>query len=228
MSAWAAAAEHETSVEDVVRPIEFDILFGRLKPRERLVEDAIMLRFGVKRHVVRRALDELVRMGIVVREPNRGATVRDFSAKEVEEIYELRELLQARAVERMALPLASEQIERLKDAQRRHDAAVASADLRAVDAANDEFHRLFFLLCGNDHLRDAIQHYAQLTRAMRVYPLADPQALAKLRDEHWAMIEALERSDRAKLAQVVTNHIRPSKAAYLAVRKAIDDAYMAR
>ena len=33
--------------------LEFDILFGRLKPRERLIEDVLMQRFGAKRHAVR-------------------------------------------------------------------------------------------------------------------------------------------------------------------------------
>ena len=84
--------------------LEFDILFGRLKPRERLVEDVLMQRFDAKRHAVRQALAELEHIGIVTREPNRGAAVRDFTAQEVEEICELREILQRRAAQRMPLP----------------------------------------------------------------------------------------------------------------------------
>src|SRR5918997_2561481 len=94
----------ERAVGDVVRALEFDILLGRLRPRERLVEDALMTRFSAKRHVIRRALDELERIGVVVRARNRGAAVRDFSAQEVEEVYEIRELLQRHAAERMPLP----------------------------------------------------------------------------------------------------------------------------
>jgi DNA-binding GntR family transcriptional regulator len=208
----------------VVRVLEFDILFGRLKPRERLVEDALMARFVAKRHAIRRALDELVRIGIVVRAPNRGATVRDFSAQEVEEIYELRELLQGRAAERMPLPSSPEHLGALESLQRRHDGAVAANDLRVVDQVNDEFHRVLFSTCGNAHLIGAIAHYAHLSRAMRVYPLSDPATLAKLRDEHWAMIEALRSGGRPTLLDLVARHIQPSKAAYLAVRRTLDNA----
>jgi DNA-binding GntR family transcriptional regulator len=206
-----------------VSAIEFDILFGRLKPRERLIEDALMERFGAKRHIVRKALDELVTLGVVVRAPSRGVTVRDFSAREVEDVYELRELLQGRAVERMPLPVPNGHTEKLKEIQKRHDLAVAAADLRRVDQVNDEFHRVFFSVCGSKLLCDAIAHYMQLTRAMRVYPIADPNALKKLRDEHWAMISALETVDRPLLLRLCAQHLQPSKAAYLAVRRSIPD-----
>ncbi len=214
----------EATVGSVVRALEFDILFGRLKPRERLVEDALMARFDVKRHVIRRALDELERIGVVVRERNRGAAVRDFTAREVEDVYELRELLQRHAVHRMPLPVSADHVARLKEIQSRHDAAVAAGDLRTVDQVNDAFHEVFFSVCGNRQLADAIAHYMQLTRAMRVYPMADPVSLAKLRDEHWAMIRALEEGDRGALVRLVVQHLQPSKAAYLAMRRLVDQA----
>lgn len=211
--------DNDRNVHDVVWPIELDIAFGRLKPRERLIEDALMARFNAKRHIVRRALDELARMGLVVREPNRGVAVRDFSAKEVREIYELRELLQGRAVDIMTLPARPDEIAELKRIQRCHDAAVQARDLRQVDLANDDFHRHFFMLCRNDHLVDAISHYAHLTRAMRVYRLSDPAALASLCDEHWAIVQALERRERETLRALVIAHIQPSKNAYLAIKE---------
>lgn len=208
---------------DLVRSLELDIMLGRFKPRERLVEDALMARFDAKRHVVRRALDELQRLGVVVREKNRGAAVRDFSTEEVEDVYELRELLQHAAAERLPLPGDAALLAGLVAIQRRHDAAVAANDLRAVDEVNDQFHATLFAACGNRQLAGAIAHYAQLGRAIRGYLMADPVALARLRDEHWAMIRAIETGDRDALLRLVREHIQPSKAAYLRVRRAMDD-----
>jgi DNA-binding GntR family transcriptional regulator len=215
----------DVGVAAVVAALEFDILFGRLKPRERLVEDALMMRFGARRNVIRKALEDLERMGVVVRAVGRGAAVRDFTAQEVEEVYELRDLLQSRAVERMPLPTPPGHIDQLKAIQRQHDAAVVAGDLREVDKVNDAFHRVFFSICGNKLLIDAIAHYIHLTRAMRVYPIADPGTLSKLRDQHWAMIAALEAGDRSLLLQLSAQHLQPSKAAYLAVRRSIPDLY---
>jgi DNA-binding GntR family transcriptional regulator len=208
----------------VVRGLESDILFGRLKPRERLVEDVLMERFGAKRHVIRKALLELERMGVVVRAPNRGAAVRDFTATEVEEIAELRELLQRRAVERMALPADAKLVATLEAIQRRHDKAAARRDPRAIDAANELFHAAFFAACGNRHLDQAITHYAYLSRAMRLYPLVDPPILETLRQQHWAIIAALKAGDRKALARLAVDHIQPSKRMYLAVRAHLKDA----
>ena len=56
----------------IVDKLETDIVFGRLHPRERLIEDDLMARFGAKRHLVRQALVELERMGLVRRTRNRG------------------------------------------------------------------------------------------------------------------------------------------------------------
>jgi len=216
-----SATEIDLTSDDVVRSLEFDILFGNLRPRERLVEDALMQRFGAKRHVVRQALTELERAGIVVRVPNRGAMVRDFTAKEVEEIAEIREILQRQAAARIKLPAAPELIEALEAAQRRHDRAVAARDPRAIDEANEAFHAIFFNACDNQHLSAAIERYAFLSRAMRLYPMVDPELLETLRGEHWAMIDALRTGDRSALKRLVVDHIQHSKKIYLEVRRSL-------
>ena len=223
MAMKAAQADGASAAEnEIARVLEFDILFGRLRPRERLVEDALMARFDTKRHTVRQALAELEKMGIVLRVPNRGAMVRDFSATEVEEIAEIRETLQSRAAQRMTLPASGDLIAELEIAQRRHDAAVASRDPRAIDTANEIFHKIFFDACGNKQLAEAIAHYAYLSRAMRLYPMVDPELLETLRGEHWAMIEAVRVGDRARLTDLVAGHIQHSKRIYLEARQSLE------
>ena len=62
-------------------------MLGRLRPRERLVEDELMARFGAKRHAVRAALAALDRAGLVTLRRHRGAAVREYGAEEIEELY---------------------------------------------------------------------------------------------------------------------------------------------
>jgi DNA-binding GntR family transcriptional regulator len=216
-----ARGQDTPGVADVVNALEFDILFGNLRPRERLVEDVLMRRFEAKRHVVRQALAELERIGIVTREPNRGAAVRDFSAQEVEEISELREILQRRAGQRIPLPADPALVEELEAIQARHDKAVAKRDPRAIDRANEAFHRTLFAACGSAHLAAAIEHYSYLTRAMRLYPLVNRALLEQLRRQHWEMIAALKSGDRKALVALVVEHIQPSKQLYLEVRRGL-------
>jgi len=221
MASAPRLSERDSDAGDVLRDLESDIVFGRFLPRERLVEDQLMARYGTKRYAVRQALERLEKVGIVTRTPNRGAAVRDFTTREVEEICDLRALLQSSAVDRMAMPVAPALTSDLREIQARHDHAVSKRDLRAIDQVNDAFHRRFFEDCGNMQLADAIARYANMTRAMRLYPLADPAMLEGLRQEHWAMIRALESGDRPTLRRLVVDHLQPSKRLYLTVRASL-------
>jgi len=69
-------AERQAStarVKQVANALEEEIVLGWLQPRERLIEEDIASRFEVKRHVVREAIAELERMGLVERVQNKGA-----------------------------------------------------------------------------------------------------------------------------------------------------------
>lgn len=199
----------------ISRELELDIIFGRLKPRERLVEEDLATRFAAKRHVVRTALNELEKLGIVVRRPHRGAQVRDYTADEVEELYNLRAALHELAVNAMPLPAAPGVLARLKDIQGMHAEAVAQGNLQAVFEFNNQFHDTLFATCGNRYLADAIRQHAWLSHAIRSYRMAEPSLLAQAREEHEAMIHALERGDRERLRDLCGRHIEPSKRAYL-------------
>ena len=64
-----------------MRALEVDIVLGRLYPRERLVEEQLAKRFETTRHVIRQVLIELERAGLLVHEPNKGATVCEYTAE---------------------------------------------------------------------------------------------------------------------------------------------------
>lgn len=202
-------------VDRIAGLIELDIVFGRLKPRERLVEDDLIDRFESKRHVVRSALQELERLGILVRYKNRGASVRDFAPREVEELYDMRATLQRRAAEIIPLPAPLELTDALEDLHLKHCRAIADGDLRRVFELNNTFHDTLFSACGNRHLVEAIGHYAWVSHAIRSYRMSDPQLLEQARHEHGQMIEALRRGDRAALVRLCVEHITPSKEIYL-------------
>ncbi len=90
----------ESMVQKLVGQLEEDIVLGYLNPRERLIEDVLIERFGAKRHAVREALARLERLGLVERQPNRGAIVRALSPADVKDIYGVREILELAAAAR--------------------------------------------------------------------------------------------------------------------------------
>src|SRR5260370_31362304 len=98
-----SALSREQEQAEVIRRLEEDIIFGRFAPGSRLVEDTLMNRYGASRHFVRQALVQLERQGILLREKNIGATMRFYSAEEVRQIYELREMLTRQSALMVAL-----------------------------------------------------------------------------------------------------------------------------
>lgn len=201
--------------ERALAGIQEDIMLGRLGPRARLTEDEVMERFGLKRHVAREVLARLSRMGIVVKEPNRGAVVRSFSPEEVEHIYHMRTLLQREAARLIPLPPPAELLRRLRRLQQAHAAAVERRELLKVFYLNNEFHETLFAACGNPWLCESVRQFSWMAYAIRCYRIADPDFQIQARDEHAQMIDAMEAGDRKRLMTLCVEHIMRSKVVYL-------------
>ncbi|KWR77185.1 GntR family transcriptional regulator [Cupriavidus sp. IDO] len=207
------------ATQQAMDTLEEDIVFGRLHPRERLTEDELMARFGLKRHVVRQVLAGLEQMGVVERRRNIGAVVRAFPAQEVMELYALREVLECHAAGQIALPVPAARLDTLVAVQQRHDAAVAAGDARAVFRINQQFHRELFALTDNAVLQQAIGEYARRTHPIRFGTLAAAAYRERARQEHWAMIETLREGCREELVDLCRRHLLPSRDAYLAAER---------
>jgi DNA-binding GntR family transcriptional regulator len=214
-----AQAEVAVSPEAVVATLEEDIVFGRLHPRERLVEDELIERFGLKRHAVRDVLATLERMGLVERHRNVGALVHSFTPTEVTELYDMRLLLETEAARKLPLPVPRAALKALTEIQDKHDDAVAAGDAAAVFRTNIAFHQALFGLLGHGALQQAIDEYARQTHPIRFGTLASPQYREQSRREHRAMIAALRSQDRASLVKLCGQHLLPSRDAYLAAHQ---------
>ena len=203
----------------IARALETDIVFGRLKPGQKLREEELAERFVASRHQVREALARLGRIGIVTKERNRGVSVRRFSAEEVREIYEVREMLQRQAALRIPLPVEEPTLSRLVAVHGDYEDSVVAGDLQRIHRANDLFHTELFRLCGNELLLDLIKRYMDLTYAIRAAGFSDPENLEISRRHHRIMIDLLRGRDSWALAQICVDHIQPTKTQYLAVLK---------
>ena len=209
------ALSREDEQAEVIRRLEEDIIFGRFAPGARLVEDTLMTRYSASRHFVRQALFQLERQGIVLREKNIGATVRFYSAEEVRQIYEVREMLTRQAALMIALPAPQSLIAELGELQRQYCARADAQDLRGIHETNDAFHVALFAACGNPYLVRSLQDYMNLTLPMRAKNLAEPAGLAQSRRQHELMIELLKGRDSWSLAQLCVDHMQFSKSDYL-------------
>ena len=207
-------AELSPQVAAVIEAIETDIIRGIILPRTRLIEDHLMEDYGAKRHVVRAALTELQRLGVVVKPPHLGARIRRFDAQSLEDLYHLRTVLHRAAVEAMRLPPQAQPLESVSAAAQAHAQAAQSGDLIAIHRTNMAFHRLFYGLCGNPYIAESIRLHDWLSFPARAYAIADREALERACAEHAQMVQALADADRPRLVELALGHMRPARRIY--------------
>jgi len=200
---------------EVARVLTEDIIFARIGPGVRLIEDNLITRFGVTRHVIRQGLLELVRTGIAVRERNKSVTVRTVTPREVRQLYEVRELLQRHAAMMIPLPAPASLIERLEQIHEEYAKHLRARNFSGVHAANDAYHLTMFGACDNEHLVASIAHYMQLTLPVRANKTADVEHAQASERDHHMMIQLLKGTDRWVLAQACIDHLQGPKDKYL-------------
>lgn len=203
------------TLEQIKNMLEEDIALGYLHPKQRLVEDELIERFNTKRHIVRQALLELETSGLVERKRNIGAFVKEYSIKEVTDLYVVRILLETSAVDHMDLPASTEHIEALVHIQKQHDIAAQKGDLRQAFRLNVTFHQVFFSISDNEVLQQSINELAQRAHLVRSLSITHPTYLEKARTDHWQLIKLLQSTDRESLKKLCKGHLTPSRDAYI-------------
>ena len=211
--------DNELDDVKIVRALEEDIIFGRLAPGARLTEDSLLARFPVTRHFVRQALVQLEQMGVVVRERNKGAMVRSLTPDEVQQIYDVRELVQRQAALMIPLPATQPLIDKLLSIHEEHGAHIESGYLRGVHETNDRFHLTLFGASGNKYLVQTIELYMRYSLPVRANSMADRASLDISHSQHKLMIDMLSGRDNWLLAQLCVDHLQPSKRRYIGLVK---------
>ena len=174
------------------------------------MRQSIAARFTVGRYVVRAALDELARIGLVERRPNRGVVVCDYDPAEIEQLYEVRQTLQQAAIARMPLPAPAALVAELTDINRTYADCLARGELDEVAEANAAFHRTLFGACGNVFLAAAIEQHWEKSALVHGWAIGVPALAARSRDDHAEMIACLAAGDRARLSDLCGLHMQPS------------------
>ena len=112
--------------------------------------------YGVSRTPVRDALSSLARGGLVDLDPARGARVRNFTADEVREMYEMRALLEPFALEKAVPRMDENDRELLRYLLEVAGDAADRVDLYGLSALNRKFHDVLVARCDNKRIIEPI------------------------------------------------------------------------
>lgn len=116
-----------------------DIIFGRIAPESRVIEEDIAERFGVSRSPVRESIRLLERDGLVVRAERRGARVSPMSRRDLDEVYTCRLALEGVAAEEAAIRCKPSDFRNLQQAFTRLRKAFQKSDIDGYFESNVAF-----------------------------------------------------------------------------------------
>lgn len=201
------------SASDVVtRTLREAIWYGRFRPGDRLFQDELAAQLRVSRQPVREALRQLRSEGLVVRLPQRGVVVREFSESDIRENYHLRELLESEAARLAADRMQAAELEELKAINQAMARALSENDSSTLLELNAQFHRLVHESTRMSMLARLI---GQLWAGLTIYtPLFIPGRASHSISEHAAIVAALEQRNPEKAASAMRAHIRAAAKEY--------------
>jgi DNA-binding GntR family transcriptional regulator len=198
----------------IFKEIEGDILSGRFKPRERLVEMDLISRFGVSRTVIREALKSLEARGLVRATPYRGVVVADLTTEEIEEIYFVRTELEKIAAKLVIEHITSKEIQELKKLSKEVARHLREKTHQMIEK-DSEFHRMIFKACHNSYLYEVIDYLRTKAHIVRFNAWSLPRRIEQSIVEHREMIRAIEDKNLSQLEKLIVKHLTISKNSYL-------------
>jgi DNA-binding GntR family transcriptional regulator len=200
----------------VAQEIERMILAGTIAAGERLNEQALATRLGVSRGPVREAVRGLERTGLVVAVRNQGSYVRQVSAEEALEIYDLRAAITGLACARLAQARNPAQIAALRAMVKRMDAARRADEPAAYYAANLDFHAALLEFGGGPRARRLHEELGNELHLYRRRALVQPENMRASNAEHAIILRAIAGGDAATARTAGEAHIAGGKSRFRA------------
>jgi DNA-binding GntR family transcriptional regulator len=184
------------------------ILCNEILPGQKLHHQQLSERLGVSRTPVREALTRLVQEGYVSFLPNRGFTCKEIRLQEAEELYELREALEAFAVEKAIANLSDAALRALRAKMHSYGRDVENRFTRERLVYDQDVHLAIAELAGNETLKNMLSHvFERIVLKRRTDGLYDPARGVSAHQEHLRLLEAMEHRDANAAVAILRGHI---------------------
>lgn len=188
------------TVRDTIRSRIFE---GHYAPGTRLVERDLAAEFNVSRLPVREALRMLRQEGLIRDRASRGMEVSGLSAKDVEDLFDVRTSLEVLACRLASIRATSEDLEQLAGLLDEADRCLAKGAIMDAHRANSEFHDAITRIANNDFLRSALE---PLQGRMH-WLFRHVNDLPELIQEHRDLYAAIASGDPERAATQSASHI---------------------
>jgi len=181
----APVADRTLLRDDVYRRLRDAIVDGTFEPGEQLKDGELAAWLGVSRTPVREALLRLAQGGLVVAQPGRSTMVSTLDRRDIWNARDVVAAMHALAVREAVPQLTEAELEAMRDANRRFEAAIDAGDVEAALGADDDFHRVLVAVSRNGALVTVLDQFTPVLRRAEHLRFAslDGRASVALHDE---------------------------------------------
>ena len=204
--------DHRSLGQTITERLRDQILINQLKPGERLIADDLALTFGVSRSMIREDLLLLATEGFINIIPRKGTFVTQMSAKQANDLFEVRLLLEGQVASLAAERRTDENLRDLRETADRGLAAALAGNVDQLPALNTRFHNLLADTADNDYLTETLSRLSNIIQW--VYSRRIIERSTDSWKEHLRIVDAIERMDPAAAKAAAHEHITRAWVAY--------------
>jgi DNA-binding GntR family transcriptional regulator len=197
--------------ESVTESLRAAIIAGTLQEGTLYSAPALAAAFGVSATPVREAMMDLTREGLVETMKNKGFRITSMSDHELDELTEIRLLLEPPVMENIAGTIPPSGIAVLHSLAENIVDAARDGDLAAYLAADRDFHAELLRYSGNDQLVELATDLRARTRMYGLKALSESNRLADSAHEHHELVDLVELGDGAAAREYLSRHIRHAR-----------------
>lgn len=212
-SLQAISLKNVTSIrERVFEYLKAGVLSGHLNPGERLTEEHLAKEMGVSRTPVREALHKLESEGLIKPLETRGFIVSHDSKDEIEELFEIRSLLEGHALKIISKKISEQDLGQLNNFIEKAEEALRRKKIDEVFKWNTKFHDMLHnLVAEKRRLHRLMVNIRKYALRYRKDTLQYPDGVRRAIDGHRKILLALRLKDPDLCERVMREHIQQAK-----------------
>ena len=195
-------------IADVVRE---RILKGEYEIGEKIKENQIATELRVSRTPIREAFKILENEGLIDYVPNRGCFAKGFTKQDVEDIYAVREALEALALNWAVDRITEKEIAALEEQCDLMEFYKKKKDRKKVLEMNSSFHDIIYASARSRFLAQVLRSYKEYIDKTRKSIFYEQSYLESILVEHRAILDAIKDRDKERAAAAMTKHLMSSQ-----------------
>ena len=184
-----------------------EICRGVYEPGFWLQETELSEHLGVSRSPIREALRQLVADGLVVEIPNKGVFVKKFTGRDIDEIFDMRLMLESYAIQNSRSRMTSARLESLFDILDHMERTHTADNLEEYTRYDELLHNRIVEIADNSLVKSTYDRVRSMNQQFRVLSLSSSKRFSESLVEHRQIIQALAIGDTVTALQTNARHL---------------------